>query len=307
VAETVLAGHLADERSRAVRLLLGRPWLHADSDPDGFRLVVRHHGWLAEWFETACGWRLDVDAAAGFARLAKRCAQRGDTRPLRRTRGSGQPFDRRRYQILCLVCAELVRHPVTTVGLLAGAITTAAGLDTSRHAERVAVVDALQALIAWGALRATAGDVDAFMDSDSGNAILAADTARLHRLLISAAAPSTLPDGLDAEHATEALSAEPRYGDAAHDAGGADDEQRLRWVRHTLARRLLDDPVTHIADLTAAEVDYLANPAGRRWLRERVAEAGFELEEPTASPPTDCSPPRKGMPTSSLSCSSTGC
>lgn len=31
--------------------------------------------------------------------------------------------------------------------------------------------------------------------------------------------------------------------------------------------------------MTQAERDYLANPSGRRWLRERVAECGLELEE----------------------------
>ena len=35
----------------------------------------------------------------------------------------------------------------------------------------------------------------------------------------------------------------------------------------------------HLDELSAAEREYLANPAGRRWLRDRVAEAGFELEE----------------------------
>ena len=285
MSDTALDTHLADERSRAVRLLLHSPLLDQSADPDGFRLVVRHHGWLTDWFETACGWPLVVDAPAGFARLAKRRSAVDAARPLRRARGSGQPFDRRRYQILSLVCAELVRRPVTTIGLLVGAITPAAGLDTARHGERVAVVDALHTLIAWGALQATAGDVDAYAESDSGNAILAADTARLHRLLVGTTPPSRLPDDLDAdgEAVIVALSIEPRYGDASDPAGpgsgAADDEQRLRWVRHTLARRLVDDPVTHLDDLSSAEGDYLANPAGRRWLRERVAEAGFVLEE----------------------------
>jgi uncharacterized protein (TIGR02678 family) len=282
VPDTLLADHLQHERTRAARALLRSPLLDIDADPEAFRLVVRHHGWLVERFETTCGWHLTVDSAAGFARLAKRAARVNVSRPLQRDRGTATPFDRRRYEVLCLLAAELVRHPVTTVGLLARAVTADAGLDTSRRAERVALVDALRALMAWGAVRATAGDIDAFVDDERGNAILHAETARLHRLLVSATAPSSLPDDLDHHDtaaAIEALVAEPRYGDAASRPDEVDEDQRLRWIRHTLGRRAVDDPATHDDELSAAERDYLANPAGRKWLRDRVTELGFELEE----------------------------
>ncbi len=276
MAEVALAAHLAEERSRAIRHLLATPLVDGDADPDAFRLVARHQGTLVDWFEAACGWALVVDVAAGFARLSKRSAGVDPSRPLKRTRGTAPAFDRRRYQLLCLVGAELVRHPVTTVGLLAQAV---GGLDTGRHAERAAFVDALRALMAWGALRTSGGEVDSFLDSEQGNAMLMADTARLHRMISCATAPSTLPEALDVESAIAALLAEPRYGEAPTDPEAADTDQRMRWVRHTLARRLLDDPVTYLDDLSPTERDYLATPAGRKWLRDRVAEAGFELEE----------------------------
>ncbi len=279
MAEAGLAADLADERGRAVRALLGSPLLDAAGDPQAFRAVVRHRAWLADYFEQTCGWLLTVDAGAGFARLAKRAAGQPDSsRPLRRTRGEQVAFDRRRYQLLCLVCAELVRHPVTTIGLLATAVSRDAGLDTSRYGERGAFVDALRALVAWGALRVTGGEVDLFLDTEQANAMLTADTVRLHRLLIGTVAPSALPDGLDAGSATERLRAEPRYGDA-DDPREMSDEMRNRWARHRLGRRLLDDPVVHLDELSEAERDYLASLSGRRWLRDRVAEAGLELEE----------------------------
>jgi uncharacterized protein (TIGR02678 family) len=260
--------------------LLAKPLLDTDDDPDAFRLVVRHTGWLTDYFEQTCGWVLTVDAASGFARLAKRAVVTDVTRPLRRTRGEAAPFDRRRYELLCLICAELVRHPVTTVGLLASAITGAAGLDTSRYGERAALVDAMRALRSWGALRATGGEVDAFLDSERANAILTADTARLHRLVVSAAAPSSMPDDVDVDDAVERLQEEPRYGQAAgSDLGEVSDEARHRWTRHRLGRRLLDDPAVYLEDLSSGEREYLASLSGRRWLRDRVAEAGFELEE----------------------------
>jgi uncharacterized protein (TIGR02678 family) len=279
VPDTVLADHLHDERTRAARALLRTPLLDVDADPEAFRLVVRHFPWLVERFETMCGWGLTVEAAAGFARLAKRAAQVDASRPLRRDRGTAAPFDRRRYELLCLLAAELVRHPVTTVGLLARAVTADAGLETRRKGERVALVDALRALMAWGAVRATAGDVDAFVDDERGNAILHAETARLHRLLVSATAPSSVPNDVDIHGATEALLAEPRYGDAANRPEEVDEEQRLRWIRHTLGRRAIDDPASYDDELSAPEREYLANPAGRAWLRDRVTELGLELEE----------------------------
>jgi uncharacterized protein (TIGR02678 family) len=279
VPDTSLAAQHGVERARAVRELLATPILNVDADSDRFGLVARHHAWLVAWFETTCGWQLTVDIGAGFARLAKRSAHPDPTRPLRRLRGNKGPFDRRRFQLLCLVCAELVRRPVTTIGLLAQAIPPEAQFDTSRRVDRTAFVDSLLALGQWGVVRATAGSVDAFVEDERGNAILTADTARLHRLLASSNAPSGLDDAVSLDDATEALLAEPRYGEADRDPGAVSDDQRLLWTRHSLARRVLDDPVTLLEDLGPAEQDYLTHPSGRRWLRERVAEAGFELEE----------------------------
>ncbi|MCO5328613.1 MAG: TIGR02678 family protein [Ilumatobacteraceae bacterium] len=280
----VLATDLAAERSRAIRLLLRSPMLNSEDQPDGFRDVVRHHDWLVAWFDDTCGWQLTIDPGAGFARLAKRSrgAKVDVSRPLRRSRGGHQAFDRRRYQLLCLVAAQLVQHPVTTVGLLARAICAEAGLDTSRHRERVALVDVLRTLIEWQALRASGGTVDDFVETEEANALLQADTMRLHRLLVTTVAPSSLADDVSPVAAAVYLGAEPRYGRGreadAHQAG-TDDEQRLRRIRHMIGRRLVDDPVVYFEDLDEEERGYLDNPAGRQWLRSRVAEAGFELEE----------------------------
>lgn len=276
-----LQEHLHAERAEAVRRLLAQPFLAAVSEPDAFRLVTRHTAWLIDYFEQTCGWALTVDTSSGFARLGKRAAAVDTTRPLRRTRGDRVPFDRRRYQLLCLVCAELVRHPVTTIGMLAGAVTADAGLDTSRQAERSAFVDALRALIDWGALEVSAGELDAYVGSDGANALLAADTIRLHRLLVPATAPSSLPAELTTEAAIDRLLDEPRYGTDLGQAPTAEmgEEARNRWARHRLGRRLLDDPVVYVEDLSDVEVAYLTSISGRRWLRERAAEAGLEVEE----------------------------
>jgi uncharacterized protein (TIGR02678 family) len=137
VPDLALEEHLASERSLAVRTLLAHPVVDSEDEPDAFRQIARHAPWLAGYFETACGWTLTVDPASGYARLAKRAPAGPDvTRPLRRIRGQSAPFDRRRYQLLCLICAELVRHPVTTVGLLASAVAGTAGLETCLYGVR---------------------------------------------------------------------------------------------------------------------------------------------------------------------------
>lgn len=283
MGEAALARQLATERADAVRTLLGRPVLDAAADPDAFRLVARHRPWLEVWFDTTCGWPLAVDPAGGFARLAKRSDHPDGTRPARRARGSNQPFDRRRYELLCLVAAELTSHPVTTVGLLAQAITSHTSgedgttFDTTVQRERAAFVDALKLLRGWGAVSFSGGDVDVFVANESGNAMVTADTARLHRLLACPTGPSKVTV-TTTEEAVTALMREPRYADVDHDVA-TDGEGRRRWVRHSLARRLLDDPALYYDDLTDEQGAYLASPTGRRWLRERTRDAGFVLEE----------------------------
>ena len=269
-----LATQLDVERAEAIQHLLHRPLLDARAHHDAYTLVARHGDWLVRWFDDTCGWALYVDAAAGFARLAKRRADPDPTRPLRRLRGAGAPFDRRRYQILCLVAAELVSHPVTTVGLLSRAVAAAGAFTPERHGDRISFVDALLVLRSWRAVEVSSGEVEDYVGNEKANALLTADLARLQRLLAPATAPSRIDPTAPFAGALVALLAEPRY-DGAH----LDASDPHRATRHRLARRLLDDPVLHLDDCTEHERDYLASGAGRTWIRQRVAAAGLVLEE----------------------------
>jgi uncharacterized protein (TIGR02678 family) len=288
---TVLADELSRGRAEAVRTLLARPLLHQAADPQAFALVAQHRAWLVPWFDETCGWRLHVDVRDGVARLHKRTDRPDPSRPAvrpRRSRSAQRPFDRRRYQLLCLICADLVRRPATTISLLAAELESVTRADPALHTfepaerqtERRAFVDALRLLAGWGVLRTSGGDVTEFVDDPDANAIVEVDQSRLHQLLASAAAPSTVADDLaeDDDPAT-LLAREPRYGSAVADDPDADDQQRNRWRRHSLARRLLDDPVVHLDELADGQRDYLTSQAGRQWLRTRVADAGFVLEE----------------------------
>jgi uncharacterized protein (TIGR02678 family) len=296
VPDLLTADH-ASERSFAVRTLLGAPLLLADADPDGFAAVARHRAWLADWFEDSCGWALSVDVPGRWARLSKRSSRPDPTRPARRSRGANLPFDRRRYELLARLCGELASHQVTTIGILAGALAAeaAGAFDSSLQRERAAFVDALRLLAAWGVVRFEGGDLDGYVGDRAGNALVLADSARLHRLLAPPTALSRVDAGTTAE-AIARLTAEPRYGAGVDEAddpsasspgrsdgpGGPDgpgDERRRRRARHSLARRLLDDPALHLDELDDDERAYLASSSGRRWLRDRVADAGLVLEE----------------------------
>jgi uncharacterized protein (TIGR02678 family) len=274
----------AEETSRAIRLMLAHPLLTLASDPTGFDLVRRRRDALIRWFEEHCGWRLIVEARDGYARLLKIRPEIDATRPLRRERSTRAPFDRRRYTLLAIVCAELLATPVTTIGLLADRVAHATAAEptietfqTSRRGERATFVDALKLLERSGALRALDGTAESYLDSDTAKVLFQVDTTLLLRLLAAPHAPSTV-DLDDLAAGLTALTREPRYG-AAPDGGEVADAQRNLWLRHSITRRLLDDPVVYRDELTDAQLGYLTSPTGRRLVRQAAEQAGFVFEE----------------------------
>ncbi|MFF0768263.1 TIGR02678 family protein [Nonomuraea wenchangensis] len=260
-----------EEIARAVRTLLGRPLVSRHADQAAFDLVRKRRQPLVQWFDYFCGWRLVVEPRQGYARLAKVSPRADATRPARRTRGSGAPFDRRRYTLLCLCAAELLAAPVTTVGLLARRVARAAAaepgvppFDPVRGEERAAFADALALLQQYGALTSLHEP-----PTDDADVLYRADTTLVTRLLTTPVPPSTLQAADLA-----ALTAEPRYG-----GDDPTETQRVLWARHSLVRRLLDEPVVYHDDLTPDQYAYAASPTGRRTIRRAAEEAGFVLEE----------------------------
>lgn len=282
---SVLAGRVAaaerDEIARAVRALLATPFLSAEDDPAAFDIVRRRHQHLVEWFDRHCGWRLHVDVRGGYARLLKVSDRPDPTRPVRRQRSTKAPFDRRRYALLCVVCAELLTTPTTTIGLLASRVTEATAadaevptFDAARREERAAYVDALTFLEHLRMIRADDGITENFVDSTEAKVLYQVDTSRLLHLLAAPVPPSRVSAG-----DVDALVAEQRYGEAADPDADVADAQRNLWLRHSVTRRLLDDPVVYEDELTDEQRAYLASPTGRRLVREVAEEAGFVLED----------------------------
>jgi uncharacterized protein (TIGR02678 family) len=296
---STLANQLAqaerEELARAIRLLLSQPLISHHTEADAFELVRRRQQPLVQWFDYYCGWRLVVEPRLGYARLVKVCSDPDPTRPALRRRSSRAPLDRRRYTLLCLAAAELLAGPVTTIGMLAQRVVQASAaepeipvFDPVRRGERVAYVDALKLLEHSGAVAAADGATESFIDSEDAKVLYRVDSARLIRLLAAPVAPSQLVDAHESDNRVfrdpAEIVVERRYGsapgrDAGDGAGVISETQRNLWARHSLTRRLLDDPVVYRDDLHPVQVAYAASPTGRQILRKAAAEAGFEFEE----------------------------
>ncbi|YCK38991.1 TIGR02678 family protein [Actinomadura sp. ATCC 39365] len=266
-----------EEIARAIRTLLARPFLAADDEPAAFAVIRKRREPLTRWFDYFCGWRLVVEPREGYARLVKVGSRPTATRPARR-RAGGPPFDRRRYTLLCLCAAELLAAPVTTIGMLAGRVTRAAAVepgvppfDPVGADERAAFVDALKLLERHGAITATDGTTDAYLGDEEAKVLYRVDTTRVIRLLAAPVPPSRLPG---AAGTPAALTVEARYG-----GDEPTETQRALWARHSVIRRLLDEPVVYRDELTPAQAAYAASLTGRRMIRRAAEEAGFVLEE----------------------------
>jgi uncharacterized protein (TIGR02678 family) len=283
-----------DEVARGIRVLLASPLVHERGAPESFDLVRRRREPIRKWFEYYCGWSLAVEPRLGYARLAKVRAMADASRPPRRHRSGRAPFDRRRYVLMCVAAAELLTVPVTTIGLLADRVTRAmatdpvlAEFDTSARGERMAFVDALRMLESLGTIEVLDGATESYVDSEGAKVLYRVDATLLMRLLAAPTGVSQLAVPVDEvtmrfDELLSAVSRERRYGAAAEHSVGAppvSEVQRNLWLRHSIFRRLVDDPVVYLDDLTEDERAYLGSPTGRQLLRRAADEGGFLLEE----------------------------
>jgi uncharacterized protein (TIGR02678 family) len=256
--------------------LLRSPLLSATgADAATFALVRRHAAWIRETLARETGWRLDVDAE--FARLRKTAPDTADATRGATARPSGQPFTRRRYVLTCLALAALERADAQiTLGRLAGQILTAAAdpdlvaagvrFDLDSREERSDLVAVVRLLLDQRILTRVAGDEKAFL-SQTGDALYDIDRRLLAAVLTTRRGPSTV-SATDLDERLEAVT-----GELVADT----DEARSRAHRHTLARRLLDDPVVYDADLDEAQLAYWQRQ--RTPMARRLAEAtGFVPE-----------------------------
>jgi uncharacterized protein (TIGR02678 family) len=256
------------QRQTALRALLARPLLVADTDGESLVLVRRHLTELRQWLSRETGWRLFADSET--ARLFKTATLPTDTTHPARGHNK-EPFGRRRYVALCLALSALARADAqTTLGSLADDVLTAAAepelaaagftLTLDSRADRADLVAVVRLLLGWGVLSRVAGDEDSYL---SGGADVLYDVRRpvLGVLLSGIRGPSTVTsqtfDGRLAE-----LTAEP-VADS--------DELRNQVLRRRLTQRLLDDPVVYYDELSEDERAYLLSQ--RHAITRRIQEA----------------------------------
>lgn len=267
----VLARQEQAEREQALRALLMRP-LMTIADPE-FPAVRRHADSLRQWFARECGWVLRVDR--DLARLYKRAA---DTRAS--TRGAPD-FDRRRYLLLCLVCAVLERaDPQITLKTLGDRLLELASdpaLETrgftftlERLHERRELVHVCNFLLGLGVLTRVAGDEESFVQQ-AGDALYDIQRRVLSALLACTRGPSTY----GAENTPRTL--EERLAAVSQEYVPDTTEGRRTAIRYALARRLLDDPTVYFDELNEAEGEYFRNQRGTMAARLCVA-AGLSPE-----------------------------
>lgn len=283
-----IAGSLEDReaegRARALRALLMRPVLRAQTDGELFRLARRHADRLREWFERETGWRLAVESQT--VRLCVSYAPEGPTatalagRHPARARKGDPAFTRRRYVLLCLTLAALEHaDPQVALGRLADELVLAAkqpGLESveftlSNREERSDLVAVIRLMLGYGVLERVAGDEESYA-AGSGDALYDVDRRVLAAMLSAAHSPALVAGRLGRDpHIDEievALHAPPPT---------YTDEETHRQLRHAVSRRLLMDPVVYYDELSEAERGYLTSQ--RVPLTRRLCEAtGFVPE-----------------------------
>jgi uncharacterized protein (TIGR02678 family) len=267
----------AEERAQrriALRALLAKPLLTADTDGEVLVLIRRHLTELREWLNRETGWRLVADSET--ARLFKTATTLSDASHPARGHNK-EPFGRRRYVTLCLALSALARADAqTTLGSLADDVLTAAAepelaaagftLTLDSRADRSDLVAVIRLLLGWGVLIRVAGDEDAYLAA--GTDVLY-DVRRpvLGVLLSGSRGPSTIGAGTLPERLA-GLTAEPLV---------ESDDLRNQALRRRLTRRLLEDPVVYYDELDDDERTYLLSQ--RHAITRRIAEATGLLPE----------------------------
>jgi uncharacterized protein (TIGR02678 family) len=256
------------QRRAALRALLAKPLLVADTDGEMLVLVRRHLPGLREWLNRETGWRLAADSET--ARLFKTAPALSDASHPARGHNK-EPFGRRRYVTLCLALSALARADAqTTLGSLADDVLTAAAepelaaagftLTLDSRADRSDLVAVVRLLLAVGVLSRIAGDEDAYL---SARTDVLYDVRRpvLGVLLSGIRGPSTVTASPFEERLAE-LTAEPV---------AETDELRNQALRRRLTRRLLEDPVLYYDELDDDERSYLLSQ--RHAITRRIADA----------------------------------
>lgn len=242
---------------KAARTLMRHPLLHGGRDHDDLALVRRHRAELTRIFADGLGYRLVVEP--GLARLFKTGLPADASRGL--TRRSGVPFTPRRYLMLALTLAALLRarRQVMVDELVANvrsaAVDARVDVDLDNITERRALHSALLALIDIGVLSERDGDLEHWAERQTASLL---DIHR-DRLAVLMAAPMT---GVQTPEELLEVASVPSS------AGGA---------RVAVRRLLAERPVLSIEELTDEQQGWWRRnrEREREWFRRVL---GLDLE-----------------------------
>ena len=256
------------QRRAALRALLARPLLVADTDGETLVLVRRHLPELRDWLNRETGWRLVADSET--ARLFKTAPELSDaSHPA--LAANKEPFGRRRYVTLCLALSALARADAqTTLGGLADDVLTAAAdpelaatgyaLALGHRSDRSDLVAVVRLLLGWGVLTRVAGDEDAYLSA--GTDVLYDVRRPVLGVLLSGIRGPSVVTAPAFEERLAGLTAEPV---------AESDELRNQALRRRLTRRLLENPVVYYDELSEEERAYLLSQ--RHAITRRIEDA----------------------------------
>lgn len=229
---------------RCVRVLLRRPMLRAGG-PDGdlLPLVFRHRMSLRELFAGVLGYRLVVERH--FARLYKTAPGTDPTRGEPTLTPLGYS-----YLALCLAVLTGIGQQTLLSRLVTDVRSAAAeaGVAVSDDLRDLrALTAALRHLVALGVISETEGTVTGLAGEAGAEALITVDTTLLGHVIAGPLEEANSP--------AELIELAARPGP--------------RGLEHTVRRRLVEDPVTHYADLPEEQ---------ERWLRKHARAESRLLE-----------------------------
>ncbi|GAB7006863.1 hypothetical protein JCM18899A_43360 [Nocardioides sp. AN3] len=242
---------------KAVRTLMRRPLLHSGRDHDDLALVRRHRAELTRLFADGLGYRLVVEP--GLARLFKTGLPADVSRGL--ARRNGVPFTPRRYLMLALTLAALLRarRQVMVDELVAGvrsaAVDAGVDVDLDSITERRALHSALLALIDIGVLSERDGDLEHWAERQTASLL------DIHRDRLAVLLSAPMSGVITPEELLEVAS-------VPSSAGGA---------RVAVRRLLAERPVLSVEDLTDEQEGWWRRnrEREREWFRRVL---GLDLE-----------------------------
>lgn len=268
-----------EERTQALRALLTAPFVDA-ADPT-FTLIRRHERELAATLQATYGYQLEVRSTV--ARATGLPTPAGLRRPLRirpaSVSGRRRPPDDwpvlsdRACVMLMLTLVALERGGAqTAIADLAREVERAGAdvepplaVDFNERGERVAFADGLDLLRWWGVIEHTSGSHESYTRRQQGDdeALFTVDRRRLALLLRDPAA------------AGEATTLQQLLDESGRYPPTPEGENRARAER--LARRLTEDPVLLVSELSDDERTYFVGQRGR--LEAAVTAAtGYPVE-----------------------------